>query len=217
VEYFARDKEKAEEKVRFVSAHLGIKLAAVKIIPQPIGTFYDFLVDFNGSLTGTHKHRLVGIVDIGMHTTDFLLIKNLKDNLERASGSLTGGVYGIIEAVRREILGKFDRDTVTMKEAESCVLKRKPIKIKGVDMEVSDIVNKHISATAQNILGIVKSSWSHEGEPDLVLLTGGGSILLRSHFSDLAETTQLMEGAQLANARGYYKYGNIIKMALSRT
>ena len=51
VEYYGRDKMKAEENVSFVAEHLGIKLGGVRIIPQPIGTFYEFLINQDGSST----------------------------------------------------------------------------------------------------------------------------------------------------------------------
>ena len=152
-----------EDRVRLVAGDFGIKLAGVKIVPQPIGTFYDFLINMDGTATGEHCYRLAGVVDIGMHTTDFLLIKDMNDNLERASGSLTGGVFGIIESVRRSIVGKYDRDSVTIEEAENCVVRKQPIKIKGKTIKVSDIVNSHMSSTAQTIVGVIKSSWSYMG------------------------------------------------------
>ena len=216
VEYFARDKKAMEDRVRLVAGDLGIKLAGVKIVPQPIGTFYDFLINMDGTATGEHCYRLAGVVDIGMHTTDFLLIKDMNDNLERASGSLTGGVFGIIESVRRSIVGKYDRDSVTIEEAENCVVRKQPIKIKGKTIKVSDIVNSHMSSTAQTIVGVIKSSWSYMGEPDLVILTGGGCVLLKNHLRGLAQATHLIEGAQLANVRGYAKIGELVRESISR-
>lgn len=212
VEYYARDKGKAEDQVRSVASHLGLKVGGVRVIPQPFGSFYDHILGMDGAPTMTESLRLVGVVDVGQHTTDYILIKNLRDNLERASGSMTGGVFQIIDRVRRDLISRYDRDNITISEAEECVLKGRPIKIKGKDIEVSDIVQSQIRAVAQGIVGEIKSRWAHEGEPELVLLTGGG-ILLRSYLQGISHSTQVIEGAQLANARGYYKFGMAIRRA----
>jgi plasmid segregation protein ParM len=213
---YMRDKAKAEEQVRQTANSLNIRLCGVKVIPQPFGGFFDFVLDETGEPTITQKTRFLGVVDVGHHTTDFVLIKNLRDNLDRASGSITGGVHDIIDGVRRDIMQKVCRDNVSYTEAEECVRRTRMIKIKGEDRDMSDLVSSRIRNSAQNIIGEIKSRWSQEGEVDLVLLSGGGSILLKEHLKALSHETKLLEGAQYANARGYFKHGLLLSNA-SRT
>ena len=213
---YMKDKVKAEEQVRLASTSLNIQLCGVKIIPQPLGGFFDFVLDESGEPTITQKTHLLGVVDVGHHTTDYVLVKHLRDNLERASGSITGGVHNIIDCVRRDIMQRYSRDNISYSEAEECVRRTRTIKIKGEDKEVSDLVLSHVHNTARNIIGEIKSRWSQEDEVDLVLLSGGGSILLKEHLRDISHSTKLLEHAQFANSRGYFKHGLLLSNA-SRT
>lgn len=213
---YMKDKDKVEEQVKLTAKSLNIQLRGVKIIPQPLGGFFDFVLDETGEPTITQKIHLLGVIDVGQHTSDYVLVRHLRDHLERASGSITGGVYNIIESVRRDIMQSFGRDNVSYTEAEECVRRTRMIKIKGEDKDVSDLVSSQVRNTARNIGGEIKSRWSQEGEVDLVLLSGGGSILLKEHLKDVSHSTKLLEGAQFANARGYLKYGLLLASA-SRT
>jgi len=208
---YMKDKETAEGQIRAVAKTLGIKLSGVKILPQPFGTFFDFILDENGEPTVTERIGMIGVIDIGQNTTDYILIRNLRDNIERANGSLTMGVFGIIDGVRRDLMQMFSRDNLRYAEVEACIRKSKSIRINGEDKDVSDVVNAHISNTAQSIMGEIKSRWSKEGDVDLILLTGGGCILLREELKKISHTVKIMPGAQRANARGYYKYGLLLR------
>jgi|GEM_PF-2458425 plasmid segregation protein ParM len=210
---YMRDKLKAAEQVRQAANSLNINLAGVKVVPQPLGGFFDYVLDETGEPTITQRTKLLGVVDVGSHTTDYVLIRNLRDNIERASGSITSGVRDIIDGVRRDIMQVFSRDNISYIEAEECVRRTRMIKIKGENKEVSDIVSSRMRNSARNIVGEIKSRWSQEGELDLVLLSGGGSIILREHLKDISHSTKLLEGAQMANAKGYYKHGLLISKA----
>lgn len=210
---YMKDKAKAEEQVRLTANSLGIQLCGVQIIPQPLGGFFDYVLDETGEPSITQKTHLLGVLDVGHHTTDYVLVKDLRDNLERASGSITGGVHNIIDGVRRDIVQSSCRDNISCAEAEECVRRTRTITIKGEEKEVSALVSSRIRNTAQNIVGEIKSRWSQEGEVDLVLLSGGGSILLKEHLKDISHSTKLLEGAQFANARGYFKHGLLLSNA----
>lgn len=206
VDYMA-DKVKVEEQIMIASAAAGVTLSALEIVPQPFGTFFDHCLDTDGDPKLTRKIRLFGVVDIGRHTTDFILIRDLKHNLERASGSITTGVASIVDGVRRDVIRELGRDNVMASEIEECICRTGTINIDGKNQNVSEIVNAHITNAAQSIAGVIQSRWAPEGEPDLVLMSGGGSILLKSHMKDIAPYWQLKEDAQIANARGYFKHG----------
>ena len=157
---------------------------------------------------------LLGVIDVGQHTTDYILVKNLKNNLDRAAGSITTGVFTIIDGVRRRLMHSFGRNNITDSEAEECVRRTKLIKIGRHVVDVSAIVDTQMRNTAQTIIGAIKSRWAQEGEIDTVLLTGGGSILLKEYLSTFSDDAQLIAGAQIANARGYFKHGVLLQKAL---
>ena len=202
---YMRDKTKAEDSVRKTCDGIGLRISGINIIPQPFGSFFDMFYDHNGEIAGSAPlFKRLGIVDIGYHTTDYILIEDAKHNIEKASGSVPSGAYEIYDIVARELKNIFDRDAVTAEEAEHCI-KTKYFKVSGQNKDVSALVDRVLSQVGQKITGIIKSKWSIVGEVDLVLLTGGGGALIQQHISSIAHTHFLITDPQMANARGYYK------------
>ncbi len=202
---YLRDKTRAEESIRKTCDGIGLRVAGINIIPQPFGSFFDMFYDNNGEIAvNAPLFKRIGIVDIGYHTTDYILVEDTKHNIEKASGSVPSGAYEIYDIVARELKNIFDRDTVTAEEAEHCI-KTKYFKVSGQNKDVSSLVDRVLSQVGQKITGIVKSKWSIAGEVDVVLLTGGGGALIQQHISSIAHTHFLISDPQMANARGYYK------------
>ena len=202
---YMRDKTKAEESVRKTCDGIALHIAGINVIPQPFGSFFDMFYDNNGEIAGSAPlFKRLGIIDIGYHTTDYILIEDAKHNIEKASGSVPSGAFEIYDIVARELKNMSDRDTVTAEEAEHCI-KTKYFKVSGQNKDVTTLVDHVLSQVGQKITGIIKSKWSIVGEVDVVLLTGGGGALIQQHISSLAHTHFLISDPQMANARGYYK------------
>lgn len=213
---YMRDRSKAEESVRKTCEGLGVRLTNINVIPQPFGSFFDMFYDNYGGIAASAPFfRRLGIIDIGYHTTDYILIEDAKHNIEKASGSIPTGSCELYDIVARELKNSFDRDLVTAYEAEDCV-KTKYFKVAGEKKDVGSLVDRVLSQVGQKITGIVKSRWSIEGEVDVVLLTGGGSALLRQHISSIAHANFMISEPQMANARGYYKRSVIIEQKKNR-
>ncbi len=209
------DKTKAEESVRKTCDSIGLHIAGINVIPQPFGSFFDMFYDNNGEIAGSAPlFKRLGIVDIGYHTTDYILIEDAKHNIEKASGSVPSGTYEIYDIVARELKNIFDKDTVTAEEAEHCI-KTKYFKVSGQNKDVSTLVNRVLSQVGQKITGIIKSKWSITGEVDVVLLTGGGGALIHQHISSIAHTHFLITDPQMANARGYYKRSVLLERKIT--
>ncbi len=208
---YMRDKTKAEESLGKACDGIGLRITGINIIPQPFGSFFDMFYDNNGDIAGSAPFlKRIGIVDIGYHTTDYILIEEAQRNIEKASGSVPTGAHEIYDIVARELKNMFDRDTVTAEEAEHCV-KTKHYKVSGQNKDMGTLVGRVLSQVGQKITGIVKSKWNLEGEIDIVLLTGGGAALIQPHISSIAHTHFLINEPQMANARGYYKRSVILE------
>ena len=210
---FMADKATTAEQISAVASILQLKVVKVEIIPQPFGTFFDYALDPSGKSIFTTKIGLFGVIDVGWNTTDFILIKNFENNIERAGGSITTGVYSIYDSIRADFMHRFGRNNFTIPEFEECVRRTKSIKLGKHIQDVSAIVKTHVSQTAQTIEGIIKSKWSSEDELDTVLLTGGGGSLLRDYLGNYSHDTRLTVGPQMANARGYFKRGMLRRKA----
>ena len=204
---YMSDAATVKRQVGLAAEALSITLSDVTVIPQPFGTFFDFGLDMRGEALIKHKIGMIGVIDIGRHTTDYILVTDLLHTLGRASGSIPIGVSRIIDGVRRDVMHSFGRGYIATAEVEECIRRTKTIRIGNHLVDVSSIINTNLKNTAIQIAGAIQSSWDAERQTDVVLLTGGGSILMKDYLVDSFDNAQLMAGAQHANARGFYKYG----------
>lgn len=210
---YMADKTTAAEQIRTAASILNLNLKSIEIIPQPFGTFFDHVLDMTAEPAISNKIALVGVVDVGYHSTDFILVQDLQHNIERAAGSITVGVSSIYDGIKNDLMHRLGRNKITTTEIEECVSRSKTIRIGKRVQDVSMVIQPHMDNTAQTIIGVIKSAWAQEAEIDVVLLSGGGGILLKEHLSGISDNTLLKAGAQIANARGYFKRGVLMQKA----
>jgi len=129
------DKEKCEQVIRGAAAKLGLKVAEVDIVPQPIGTFLDVISDADGnvvisdSLAGLQR---IAIADIGYNTTDIAVVEDFINYIEADSGSIPVGAHNCFELLADALKAKYSLDHVGIRTAEQVarekvyLLKSKP-------------------------------------------------------------------------------------------
>ncbi|MCC6346553.1 MAG: ParM/StbA family protein, partial [Nitrospirales bacterium] len=204
---YMKDKDKAEQVVLRVFNSIGInpERVRVNVIPQPFGAFFHFFFDNEGGVNrNVPSARRFGVLDIGHGTTDWILVENARNYLEKASGSVPIGTYTLYDMLCTALMNEYGLDHFTIADAEACIGSKR-LKVAGQIRNISHIVNNVLEQVGLRIAGTVKSKWSAEGEIDFLLLEGGGAELLHHHLSSIAHATFKAEDPQMANARGYYK------------
>lgn len=209
--HYMPDKEIAKQQIMSAANSLHIDVTGVKVIPQPFGSFYDYLLDDSGKPSKAGKIRLIGVIDVGHNTSDYILVRDLKNYIEQKAGTISLGMTDVIDGVRRDIMQRFELDNITGAQVEECI-RGKSIRIRGEIKNISEEIKKHAHDIAQSILGEIRSRWSREDEIDLVLLSGGGSLLLKNYLQNITHNVQLLDKPQLANARGYFKLASLLQM-----
>ncbi len=203
---YMKDSVVAVDVVRKVCDLLSINIVELKIIPQPIGSFFDILLDDAGNRRADAPYLIkkLGLVDVGYNTTDYILLENCQESIERAAGSVSKGAHDTYSLVARELKSRFNRDEVPIRDAEDAVRTRF-FRSGGINNDVSLLVNDVLSQVGSSIAKLIASKWAIEGEIDKVLLTGGGGVLLRQYLSRISPSLEMVQAPQIANARGYFK------------
>jgi len=147
------------------------------------------------------------------NTTDYIIIEDSKHLIERGSGSIPSGAYEIYDLVGRALKSRFDRDDVSVDEAED-VVRKSNFKVGGTSFDVQDIVQEVLSNIGKKLSGSIRSQWARVGETDTVLLSGGGAGILKHHMRDVAHNIAVVEDPQNANARGYHKRAIVLSRKL---
>ena len=180
------------------------------IIPQPMGSLFDKLLDNNGEIK--HKDyalQQVGVIDIGFHTLDLLRADNL-EYIDRSSDSFRDlGLFSAFEEVRKELYKDFQIE-IPLEKIEPIIYKNGHITIKGKKESISTTKQKAFDQAADRIISRVKNTWKNLWEIDKLIITGGGATLLGEQIVNKLNHhgTEICNNDNIyTNVKGYYKFG----------
>lgn len=193
---------------------LNIKNALV--FPQGASAIFTALINHNGNFAYPHlmdAGNLIGLIDIGFRTTDFVVIEIQEDSSfvpkVKLSGTIDEGVNNLHQQIKqyfKEKTGGADLNEFHM----SKILKNGYITFKGEKIHFIDVIQSIKKSIATNIADRLKTIWVEEVDLfDKIFLAGGGGSLfydfIQPHFDNRLE---LINESQFANAIGYLRLGN---------
>jgi plasmid segregation protein ParM len=183
----------------------------VKVLPQPFGTLFDLILDYNGNMIDENMAASkIGIIDIGFRTTDYIVVDNL-ENIDRLSGSSNTALstaYVIISEMLKEEF-KINKPIYQLDE----IVRTGTIRISGKSYNLDEIKRHAFSVVAEKLVTEINSLWVNKWELDMVFITGGGGIAIAEYMLPYFDNTMLVKEAQFANVYGFRKlaqrlYGN---------
>ena len=144
----------------------------------------------------------VGIIDIGFHTLDMVLVKEGRIS-ETKSASRIEGVRSIFQGVDRTLNARFGRSGVDYDRIFK-ILKDKNVRFRGELHDLSGEIDPLIDSYASKIESIVEDLWGNDVDfLDTILVAGGGAILLKNRFTG---RYKVVEQSRFANAQGFLSY-----------
>lgn len=166
-----------------------VSIQDVQLLPQPLGSALDYLLDEDGKLRADRKQYAmgrIGVLDIGFFTNDLLVLDHM-EVIREESRSLRSGMAVALKA---------------MADA-------------GIDLPIFELDKKVRSgryagarkkayaALSEQILGEMETYWR---KMDLILVTGGGGMALYDNLeSKISEPCEKL--GQMCIVRGYGKAG----------
>ncbi len=203
VNFYRTGKDKLINLVREIVEKYCLNLT-VKVIPQPLGSFFNLLFDEAGRVAdGDLASGKVGVLDVGFYTTDLITVSEL-ELVERQIDSFENGVSTALTSIAKDIEAAYGLRPDIHKTEEA--VKQGYIKAFGVQKDIGQAVEQRFGELARDIEGKAKTIWKNAADIDKVLLTGGGAKQLKGHLN-LYRHAVVINDAQFANARGYYKFG----------
>ncbi len=176
----------------------------VKVILQPLGSYFDRLLDDDAIVKDKDLlQSAVGVIDIGFFTVDFVTVRNLqfvKDSHE----SYEGGMATAYRRIARTIYEYYDCKKEVY-EVEDTV-RNGCITAYGERKDVRSIVDQNLKTLAAEIRARATTLWKEGADIDAILLTGGGAGVLKDYLN-FYKHIRMVDDSQFANARGFYKYG----------
>ncbi len=186
---------------------VAIYIDNVIVVPQPFGTIYTRLLSNEAKMIDRDLLiERVGIIDVGMHTTDFVQAAPPRlQYIEAGSNSIEdamGSIYNqVIEVIKNEY-----QTTLSLHKADQVVQSGK-IAVFGEKHSIAPILEPILQAVSQRIASAMPQTWgSRARDIDKLFITGGGASCIGPYLTDCPHL-QIIEESALANVRGYLRYG----------
>ena len=187
-----------------------ITIDRCKILPQPMGTVFNVILDRKGEISdrGLASSK-IAVLDVGQNTLDLVSVDSL-DFIDSESTSF--GDLGIFECYRQlsiEIYNTFGVE-ITPEEIEPRI-KGNTIKIGGRPRSIIDIKNKSYQDAAEKIVSRVRNFWRSMWQFDRIILSGGGAQIFGEQIARALHSPceiDICGQGSLSNVRGYLKFGH---------
>jgi len=186
-----------------------INITEVRVLPQPIGTVMDRLLNRHGlpenKRFATDK---IGIIDVGFRTTDYTISDHGRYS-ERGSLTTQNGIskaFTMISTKLKETC-KVDIEIYRLFDA----VEQGNIKVRGKAYDLQKITEHAFKQLAASIASDANQVWADDWDIDAIMITGGGGAVLAQFLQPLVEGViiPIEEDLdyRLHNVRGYYKLG----------
>lgn len=181
---------------------------AVKVLPQPAGTFFDRILDRGGQLVNKFlASGNVGILDIGFNTVDLARFDQL-DFIDSESESFSDlGLSECWKDLAREIKAVHGIEVRPL-EMENFV---RGGAIPG--SELRSILNekkKVYAAHAEKIVSRALNTWRDAWQLNRIFIAGGGAAALGEYLLrqfDDPKQVEICANSVFTNCSGYLRYG----------
>ena len=178
----------------------------VKILPQPVGTIFDAVLDKSGGLAEKELAAgKVAVLDIGRNTVDMALTDSLSF-VDRQSVSYDDigldDAYRDLSAELKSTLGVNIPPESIEPYLQSGVIKKKSI---GQEKE------RVFGDQAEKIASRVFNTWKEIWDIDKIIITGGGAVILGDYIARALGSPEQLEIYQdelatFSNVAGFAKF-----------
>ncbi len=176
-------------------------IEAVKVLPQPVGTIFDKVLDAGGELKDKKlAGGRVAVLDIGKHTVDLALTDALQF-IDRSSVSY--GDIGLFDAFKDlSIMLKSEGYDIPADSLEPYITGQRQLDCLPV------IAGQAYASQAEKITSRVMNTWPDIWTFDKVFITGGGALLLGDYIKQAIATdkVEVCSEPTFTNCSGYYSF-----------
>jgi plasmid segregation protein ParM len=187
-----------------------IYINKVRMLPQPLGSVLNLLMNDQGKITERElAAKKIGVVDIGFRTTDFTIMDRLR-YIDRASRTIDSGMSRAFSLIAQRLQEKCGVSVELYRLYQA--VEEGTIMMRGKPINFTSIRDQVFEQLSVNIASEIERLWANDWDIDLIVLSGGGSRELARHLQPKI-LGQVMPyephtDFRLNNVFGYVKYGN---------
>lgn len=203
---------KGDHSVIVDGTSITVRVKDAYVLPQPIGTVINSIVDGEGNVGDNPiSSSYVGVVDVGGGTViiDALDSMNLDST---AHAQLEEGAFTLYGNIRNELISKGHR--ISDYEVESLVRtgndnERYTWSPNGiVTHDFTDTIMRERKKYTRKIASFVNATYKAYDRMYTVLVTGGtANLLIKDEFTAVVPVAEFVSDSETANVHGFYKFG----------
>ena len=184
-----------------------VDIQEVAVVTEPHGTVFSKIIGQDGRVASPAlAGGKIGVIDVGMYTTDFLALDKL-GYLEPASGSLQTGMGHVYEMVARAIQNQFGLQDLEPHHVDR-LIRSGQVVVSGQEHSLAEIVEPALQGLARKIIAratSLPSLWKDGGANlPAIFISGGGAHHLGPYLARAYPHADILAGAVTANVRGFY-------------
>ncbi|RDV80893.1 ParM/StbA family protein [Ammonifex thiophilus] len=212
--YYRSRREEAALFLRTLNAHVSVdgepekylSFDRVVVYPQAVGVIY--------SLERLPERGLLGVVDVGFHTTDYILVECTPEGVAPLQAYTSSLEMGVATALK-VFANRFAQATgvpLNLADAQDLwVSRREEVTFRGRPLGIGEMREAARREVGQAIAQAVHSAWSEKADwIDRVLLAGGGAVDFYNEITRLFPGAELVPDPQWANALGFYRLAQAV-------
>lgn len=189
-----------------------VNINNLKILPQPLGSFLNLLMNEYGKFTNRElAKQKIGIIDIGFRTTDCCIFQGL-EFVQRGSSTSDTGISESFSVIAKKLREESNVDIELYRLYKA--IETGLIKIRGKEYNISKLRDKVFEHSASIIANDIARLWADDWDIDLIIISGGGAMELTKYLQPLiAGNVMPVEtniDARLNNVQGYLKYARYL-------
>lgn len=178
-----------------------ISFSQAKVFPQGVGVLF--------AQNKLPDNGLLGVIDIGFFTTDFLLINCTPNGVRRIEGadySIETGVSTAIKILTNRITQLTGAPLPFIRAQRIWESGEKEMFFRGRTFDIGQIINDVKEEVGRAVAESVQIQWSeHVDNIRHIYLAGGGALVFQDEINKVFPQSQLVQDAQWANAVGFYR------------
>jgi|GEM_PF-1295368 len=186
------------------------EIVDVIVIPQPLGTLYNYVYDKKKNEVNKEmlKQRLL-VIDIGWGTTDLAIMESAQ---VRGTFGFEVGASDCIAAIQEDVNTKIPEANIyalNPHELDLALLKSPNVETPFGTFDLSSYAEKHKKIQADNIYKAVMGTGLEYNKFNKIIITGGGALLYEKYLRALFNDPRLIiqEDAVMSNVHGFYLLG----------
>ncbi len=189
-----------------------VNINNLKILPQPLGTFLNLLMNEYGKFTNRDlAKQKIGIIDIGFRTTDCCIFQGM-EYVQRGSSTSDTGISESFSTIAKKLREESNVDIELYRLFKA--VETGLIKIRGKEYNISKLRDKVFEHSASIIANDVARLWADDWDIDHIIISGGGAMELAKYLQPLiAGNVMPLENsvdARFNNVQGYLKYARYL-------